>query len=131
MTFSPALLITDDDRAFRETLRDVFQPRGFRTILAADGQEALQVVRQEEVHLVLIDMHMPRLSGLEAIQQIKQVHATLPCILISGNVDESIRSSDDPFEILDKPVSFRQVTATVNSALRVTYQWSEEMRDEG
>ena len=42
MVISPSLLITDDDRDFRETLRDVFRPLGFRTLLAADGEEAVQ-----------------------------------------------------------------------------------------
>jgi len=120
---SPSLLITDDDRAFRETLRDVFEPRGFRTLLAADGQEAWEIVQQDEVHLVLIDMHMPRLTGLEAIARIKQVQSTLPCILISGQVDDSMRSSTDAFRVLTKPISFRLVTETVHEALRATYRW--------
>jgi CheY-like chemotaxis protein len=124
VVMSPSLLITDDDRAFRETLRDVFEPRGFRTLLAADGQEAWEIVQQDEVHLVLIDMHMPRLSGLEAIARIKQVQATLPCILISGQVDDSIRDSVDAFRVLTKPISFRLVTETVHDALRAAYDWS-------
>ena len=70
MVVSPSLLITDDDRDFRETLRDVFEPRGFHTVLASDGVEALEIVRTREIHLVLIDMHMPRLSGMEAIDRI-------------------------------------------------------------
>ena len=53
---TPCLLITDDDRAFRETLREVFEPRGFRTFMAADGQQAVSIVRQNDVHLVLMDL---------------------------------------------------------------------------
>ena len=62
---SPSLLITDDDAGFRETLRGVFEPEGFRTLLAGDGEEALRIVRSKEVHLMLLDMHMPKLTGLE------------------------------------------------------------------
>jgi CheY-like chemotaxis protein len=128
VNFSPSLLITDDDRALRETLRDVFQPRGFRTLLAADGEEALQIVERHEVHLVLIDMHMPRLTGLEAISRIKQFKSRLPCILISGQLDDDIRARADAFEVLAKPISFRQVTQTVAEALRLTYNWSGRLR---
>ena len=78
------------------------------------------------VHLVLIDMHMPRLTGLEAIARIKQVQATLPCILISGQVDESMRRSADAFRVLTKPISFRLVTETVHEALRAAYDWEQE-----
>ena len=52
------MLITDDDRDIRETLGSIFEPRGFHTLLARDGKEALDLVQQEEVHVVLIDMHM-------------------------------------------------------------------------
>ncbi len=124
MVISPSLLITDDDRDFRETLRDVFQPLGFRTLLAADGEEALEIVLKSEVHLVLMDMHMPRLTGLEAISQIKRIRSRLPCILISGQLDDEIRRRVEAFDILAKPVSRAEVTHSVTEALEVTYNWT-------
>ena len=72
MTFTtPSLLITDDDRAFRETLREVFEPRGFHTITAADGNEALSIVHKTDVHLVLLDLQMPGITGIEAARRVK------------------------------------------------------------
>ena len=68
---TPSLLITDDDRDFRETLSEVFDRRGFRTLLASDGEQALDIARRETVHLLLTDMHMPRLTGLETIRRIR------------------------------------------------------------
>jgi CheY-like chemotaxis protein len=127
VNFSPSLLITDDDRALRETLRDVFQPRGFTTLLAADGIEAVEIVEHREVHLVLIDMHMPRLTGLEAISRIKQFKSRLPCILISGQVNEQLRSQADAFQVLAKPLSIRQLATSVAEALRQTYDWTGEI----
>jgi len=124
VTISPSLLITDDDRGFRESLRDVFQSRGFRTLLASDGEEALRIVQKDEIHLVLIDMHMPRLCGRDAIAQIKRVKACLPCILISGQLDDEIRKSVDAFDVLAKPINVNEVTSTVSEALRVTYDWA-------
>lgn len=123
VTFSPSLLITDDDRSFRESMRDVFQPRGFRTVLAADGHEALRIVQRDDIHLVLIDMHMPRLSGDKAIARIKQLKSRLPCILISGQLDDTLRKNVHAFQVLSKPVSLREVTATVSEALKLTYDW--------
>ena len=87
---TPSLLITDDDRAFRETLREVFEPRGFHTLLASDGQEAVSIVRQNIVHLVLMDLQMPGLTGLEAARREKEHRAELPCILISGAINEEV-----------------------------------------
>ena len=86
----PTLLITDDDPGFRETLRVVFEPRGVHTLLAGDGQEAIEIVHQEKIHLVLLDMHMPKLTGLETLQQLKEFRAMLPCILLTAQLDDRI-----------------------------------------
>ena len=122
----PSLLITDDDRDFRETLRGVFEPRGFRTLLAGNGQEALEIVQREPVHLLLLDMHMPRLTGLETMRRAKALREVLPCILISGNLDEQTieaAKQAEAFSILSKPVSFSEITWTVDAALRLAYGW--------
>ena len=121
---APSLLIADDNRDFRETLQGVFAPRGFNTHLAQDGEEAVEIFQQRDIHLVLMDMHMPKLTGLEAIDRIKLIRREIPCILISANLDEEIRKqASDAFDVLSKPVSFRQITMSVGSALESAYQW--------
>lgn len=129
----PSILITDDDRDFRETLSSVFEPRGFRTLLAPDGLEALRIVRCEQVHVVLCDMHMPRINGLEVVRELKAFDATLPCILISAAMDLELIDAArraDVFGHLSKPVSFRDVTEHVSRALRTTYGWDYSFRVE-
>ena len=124
---SPTLLITDDDRAFRETMREVFAPRGFSTHLAADGEEALQIVRQERIHLALFDMQMPRLTGIEAIRQARQLHSDLPCILISGALNPEIRAEAElaeAYSILEKPVRLSVITTIVAKAMSDRYGWA-------
>jgi CheY-like chemotaxis protein len=123
---TPSLLITDDDLGFRETLRGVLEPLGFRTFMAENGEEALHVVRHEEVHLVLLDMHMPRLTGLETLRLVKQIKVILPCIILSANADEDLREQArraEAFSVLDKPVSRLNLTNIVRMALRRTYNW--------
>jgi CheY-like chemotaxis protein len=123
----PTLLITDDDRDFRETLRSVFEPRGFETFLASDGEEALDIVQQREVHLLLLDMHMPRLSGLETIRRVKQFRNILPCILMSAGLDETLAEEArraNAFSVLRKPVRFQVITGVVRDAMRNVYGWS-------
>jgi CheY-like chemotaxis protein len=122
----PTLLITDDDRDFRETVQNVFEPRGLRTLLAGDGREALDVMQSHDVHLVLLDMHMPRLTGLETLRLVKQIHAPLPCILISAGLTDAIieqARQADAFSVLSKPVGFHDLTSIVDLALRRTYNW--------
>lgn len=124
---SPTLLITDDDVEFRETLRGIFEPQGYRTIVAADGQEAVEIVQSEPIHLVLLDLQMPRLSGLEVLQFIKEFNALLPCILMSAGLDEAIRRQAErlAFSVLAKPVSGLHVRSLVEAALRLVYGWTE------
>ncbi len=124
----PSLLITDDDHDFRETLRSVFEPR-FRTLVAGDGEEALDIVRREDVHLILLDMHMPRLTGLETLRQVKQFKSRLPCILLSAGLnDQLIRQAQlaEAFSVLSKPISRRDLTKAVDAALRRIYNWPSD-----
>jgi CheY-like chemotaxis protein len=123
---TPTLLITDDDPGFRETLRVVFEPRGFRTLLAGDGEEALQIVHQEKIHLVLLDMHMPKLTGLETLRQLKEFRAMLPCILLTAQLDDRIVEQArmaHAYSVLSKTLTLRQITGVVFQALQRTYAW--------
>jgi CheY-like chemotaxis protein len=122
----PSLLITDDDAGFRETLRGALEPKGFRTVLAGDGEEALTIVRREEIHLVLLDVHMPRLSGLETLKRLHEFRAFLPCILLSAQLDEGILEQArlaQAFSVLSKTVTLPQIMSTVLQALQRTYNW--------
>ena len=85
-------------------------------------------MQHESVHLVLLDMHMPRLSGLETIRRLKQLQAfTLtPCILISAALDDAIIEAArqaQAFSVLAKPLRRAQITDVVSRAMRVTYAW--------
>jgi two-component system chemotaxis response regulator CheY len=122
----PSMLITDDDRDFRETLREVFEPQGFRTILAGDGEEALQIIRQQQIHVVLLDMHMPRLTGLETAQRFRESRIEVPCILLSAALDDFLVEAARQvpmFASVSKPVSFRDITRLVSAAMREAHQW--------
>ena len=132
----PSILITDDDRGFRETLRGVLEPEGFQTFLAEDGPQAIDIVRSNEVHLLLLDMHMPRLTGLETLRLVKKLKSRLPCILLSAHPDEGLVQQAmraDAFSFLTKPVSRLTITTTVRTALAKTYGWptNEDRADAG
>ena len=123
---APSILITDDDRDFRETLASVFRPRGFRTLMAQDGQEALEIVRRQDVHLLLLDLNMPRLGGLETLRQVKRYKALMPCIILSAGLDDALiqqARAERAFSVLSKPVSCREITSAVELALWQAYHW--------
>lgn len=125
-TDAPSLLITDDDSAFRETLQGVFELQGFRTLQAGDGEEALQIVRRETVHVLLMDMHMPKLTGLETLRLVKRIKALMPCIILSADLDDVLVEQARrarAFSVLAKPVTRHQITGVVYEALATAYNW--------
>jgi two-component system, response regulator PdtaR len=120
-----SILIADDDAGNRKTLRQLLEERGFRTHVAADGGEAVEIVQVQTVHLVLIDMHMPRLTGLEAVQLIQQVHALLPAILMTADATrELIRQAHQAqvYSVIPKPVNPNIVLHTLTRALAQFYK---------
>jgi CheY-like chemotaxis protein len=119
-----SLLITDDDAASRETLREIFEPVGFRTLLAESGEEAIDIAQGQVIHLALMDMHLPRLTGLETMSILRQMKGGLPMILISADHDDNLLRqalSAQAFCVLAKPVSRNVVIYVVNRALQKFY----------
>ena len=119
-----SLLITDDDPSARETLREIFEPVGYRTYLAGSGEEAIDIVRQKDVHLALMDMNMPTLTGLETVEIVRQMKGLLPTILISAEADDALLRkalSAHVFCVLAKPVSRHAVIYVVSRAIEKFY----------
>ena len=128
-----SILITDDDRHCREILREIVEPEGFRTLQASSGEEAVDIVREESVHLVLLDMHLPRMTGLETLQLVKQINEILPCILVTGSADEDLMRkalSVRAYSVIPKPVSKNVLLYTLIRALVKAYGPLEERLEE-
>lgn len=120
-----SILIADDDRSSLDALREIIQPEGFKTLLASSGEEAVDIVRGGlPVHLVLLDMHMPTLTGLETLQLVRQINARLPAILVTGDPTESlVRQAIQAqfYSVIPKPVSKALLLYTVLKALSRFY----------
>ena len=119
-----SILIADDDTNCREALRDIMEPEGFRTLLASSGEEALDIVGRGPVHLVLLDMHMPTLTGLETLRLVRQINALLPAILVTADASDSLLRQAcqlHAYSVIPKPVSKNVVLYTVVRALARSY----------
>ncbi|MBI3411744.1 MAG: response regulator [Planctomycetes bacterium] len=119
-----SILITDDDTSSRETLREIVEPQGYRTVLASSGEEAIEIVREAPVHLVLLDVHMPRMTGLETVQIVHQINEILPCILVTADPNENVirqAFSVRAYSVIPKPVSKNILLHTILRALLQAY----------
>ncbi len=120
------LLIADDDAQFRAVLRSLLEP--FFTLLeAASGEEAIEIVEDDRVDLLLLDMHMERLTGIETIQIVKSIDAMTPCILITADATEELvreATEAEAYSVLKKPVRKAELLHTVDSAMVTIYRAS-------
>jgi CheY-like chemotaxis protein len=119
-----SILITDDDRGSREALAGLLADRGFQTLQASCGEEAIEIVRVELVHLVFFDMQMPRMTGLEALEQVRLLNDLLPAILVTADATrELIRQAFQAqvFSVIPKPVNKNIVLHTLTRALARAY----------
>lgn len=119
-----SILITDDDGGCRDALRSIVEAEGYRTLLASCGEEAIDIVREEQVHLALLDMNMPTLTGLETLQLVRQINALLPCILVTADVTEWLMRQAlraQAYSVIAKPISKNVVLYTVVRALVRAY----------
>lgn len=119
-----SILIADDDPGCRETIREIVEPEGYQALMAASGEEALEIVQEAPVHLALFDMHMNRLSGLETVQLVHQINHVLPCIIITADATEDLMRQAfhvRVYSVIPKPVSRHMLLYTMVKALMKAY----------
>jgi CheY-like chemotaxis protein len=119
-----SILITDDDAGSRSALRDIVELEGYRTLLASSGEEAIDILREEPVHLGLFDVHMPRMTGVEVVQLAHQINALLPCILVTADATEEVMRQAfhvQAYSVIPKPVSRHVLLYTMVRALMKVY----------
>jgi DNA-binding response OmpR family regulator len=121
------ILITDDDAGCRETVCDVLAENGYRTHAASCGEEAIEVAREHPVQLLIVDMNMPDLSGLETVSIIRReirFMAHVPSILMSSDssLELKLRAIKTHIEsFMPKPVKIRVLRHVVEQIIRKTY----------
>ncbi len=122
----PNLLVTDDDSAFRRVLCEALSRRGFTVSEAADGEEAIDVLSRTRVHIALVDVHMPRMTGLELMERIAQSPEHPPCVLMSARLDDAIEREAKrmhAYRVLSKPIRLTQLSDVICGALADVYNW--------
>jgi len=119
------ILITDDDAGCRETVREALETGGYETHEAACGREAIEVARARLVHVVIVDMNMPDLDGVQTVTLIRrETAAPVPSILMSADASPDLmaRAFDAHFEsFMPKPVHVDMLRRIVEEIIRRTY----------
>ena len=117
---SKTILVVDDKKELRVMVQAYLEQEGFRVVSAADGQEALYVVRHEKPDLIILDLMMPKMGGYEFLNAHKRQSET-PVIILTAKLEEGDKvlglelGADD---FVTKPFSMRELTARVRAVLR-------------
>ncbi len=117
------ILVVEDDAALRETLAYNLNAEGYETLLAADGVVALETARRQPVALVILDVMLPRLDGLDVLRQLRARPDTAgtPVLMLTARAEESdivvgLELGADDY--VTKPFSWNEVRARVRALLR-------------
>jgi two-component system, NtrC family, response regulator HydG len=114
------ILLVDDHKPFRDSLAKILEGEGLRVTPANDGEEALEVLRREFIHLILTDLKMPKMDGVELLKVAKTMRPEIEVILITGygTVDTAVTSmKDGAFDYIQKPFKPREILKLVRKAL--------------
>jgi len=114
------VLIVDDEEGIRESLSQIIEDDGYETVTASSGEEAIKVLQETLPDLVLLDIWMSGIDGIQTLQEIKAMHSDLPVIMISGhaNIESAIKATKmGAYDLLEKPLSLDKVLLSVQRAL--------------
>jgi two-component system nitrogen regulation response regulator NtrX len=117
------VLIVDDEKNIRRTLRMVLDGEGFETLEAGSAEEALPMVDEHELDLVVIDVRLPGMSGLEALARLRAKKERLPIIVISGHgtiADAVSAVQQGAVDFLEKPLDRDRVLVSIRNAIRTS-----------
>lgn len=117
---SSSILVTDDDKDIVNAISKVLEKEGYKIYKAYNGLEALDVLIQNEIHLIIIDIMMPKLDGLSAMMKIRATK-NIPIIVLSAKSEDSdkiLGLSMGADDYITKPYNPMELVARVNSNLR-------------
>ena len=117
------ILIIDDETNIRLSLAGILEDEGFVTRGAASGEAGLEAVRKEQPELVLLDIWMPGIDGMETLKRLKESHPFLPVIMMSGHgtIETAVKATKmGAYDFIEKPLSLEKILVTVANALAMS-----------
>ena len=121
MSKKAKILITDDEKSIRNALREILEFENYSVLEAENGEEALRIIQTETVDLVLLDIKMKGMDGIEVLEKIKETNTELPVIMISGhgNIKIAVEATKTgAFDFLEKPPDLNRLLISVRNALK-------------
>jgi len=116
----PRILVVDDEASIRRTLRDILEYEDFSVDEAVDGKEALHKLRSAPYDLVLLDIKMPEVDGLQVLEEMREIAPEVPAIMISGHgtIETAVEATKlGAFDFIEKPPDLNRLLVSVRNGL--------------
>lgn len=116
----PSILIVDDEPSILQSLSGLLSDEGFYVLTAPNGYEALKTIEAESPDLVLLDIWMPGIDGIETLKEIKKNNSHIQVIVITGHgsIETAVKATKlGAFDLIEKPLSIDKVIVVINNAL--------------
>jgi len=124
------LLLVDDEKEFVETLADRLKMRELEAAVAHDGEEALAAVKEEEPDVIVLDLKMPGIDGIEVLRRVRKAYPNLQVIILTGHgskKDEDAARSLGAYDYLKKPVDLDTLVPRIRDAFKQKLRKLERM----
>lgn len=116
----PSVLIVDDEPTIQQSLSGILSDEGFEIAIASNGYEALQAIHSDSPDLVLLDIWMPGIDGIETLKEIKKEFPGIQVIIITGHgtIETAVKATKmGAFDLIEKPLSIDKIIVSINNAL--------------
>ncbi|SEA57661.1 two component, sigma54 specific, transcriptional regulator, Fis family [Desulfuromusa kysingii] len=117
-----SILIVDDEDNIRLSLEGILEDEGFRTSFAATGEACLKIIQSEDPDLVLLDIWMPGIDGMETLKRIKQMRPQQLVIMMSGHgsIETAVKATRlGAYDFIEKPLSLEKVLLSIQNAMKI------------
>ncbi|HEV8081637.1 MAG TPA: sigma-54 dependent transcriptional regulator [Chitinophagaceae bacterium] len=119
----PSILIIDDEKSIRKTLNEILSFEGYKIDEASDGEEGLKKFKEKSYDIVLCDIKMPKLDGIEFLEKAKEINDEVPIIIISGhgNIETAVEAvKKGAYDYISKPPDLNRMLITLRNAMEKT-----------
>lgn len=119
----PSILIIDDEKSIRKTLTEILSYEGYKIDEASDGEEGLKKFKEKNYDLVLCDIKMPKLDGIEFLEKAREINDEVPIIIISGhgNIETAVEAvKKGAYDYISKPPDLNRMLITLRNAMDKT-----------
>jgi two-component system nitrogen regulation response regulator NtrX len=125
------ILVIDDERSIRNTLKDILEYEKYEVDLAEDGKQGVEKAKHSEYDIILCDIKMPGMDGIEVLEQIMEINSDTPVVMISGhgNIDTAVESiKKGAYDFIEKPLDLNRLLITIRNGMDKSTLVSETRR---